>query len=130
MMLGAVLLAGLITLTVFLVALTPPQIDLPSGAEPVRVGDISLTKTDLYPEPDHLGTYPAMEAFFARQSQISALLQRETVEVTYVTQDGIKTTQMVAPRDRCVSDLSYAFWFQQGVGILALLMGGAVAAAG
>lgn len=84
-MLISLLLAFVITLTEFILALSAPQLDLPKGAHPVQVGAIELTETDLYPEPDHVGTYRKMEAFFARQTQIANQLGKSDIKVRYQT---------------------------------------------
>lgn len=127
-MLGALLLALLVTTTAVLLALRAPQLDLPQGAQPVQVGAVTLIPTDLYPEPDHFGTYPKMEAFFDRQSLIMKELRKPSIAVTYADAEGAMQTEVLSPRARMLSDLPFAFWFQQAVGILALLTGGWVLA--
>jgi signal transduction histidine kinase len=106
-----------------LLALRLPQLDLPNDAVLQKVGSTQIIATDLYPEPDHLGTYPRMLRFFERQTQITAEMNQPMVSVTY-SSAGVSVSEFVRSRDRKVSDLSFAFWFQQAVGILALLTAG------
>jgi signal transduction histidine kinase len=123
-MLAAALLAVLMSLASVLTAINRPHLDLPSGSTPTIVGDVALMSTDLMGEPDHLGTYPKMLDFFERQSMIAAELTRDQVTVSYVTRDGETETGTFQPRPRAITDLPFAFWFQQGVGLLGMLMAG------
>ena len=100
------------------------QLDLPEGAIPLRLNTVELIDTDLIEEPDQLGSIPAMRAFFDRQSLLADQLNGDQVEVAFRTADGAIVTQTLEPRNRSLFDLPFPFWFQQGVGILALLVGG------
>lgn len=120
----AVLLALVLSGGAVLLATGGPYLDLPPGAVALRVGNIGLTATDLMEEPDQLGRFDAMQAFFDRQSLITAELARPQVDIAWVLPDGTRGAAVLAPRPRGLSDLPVLFWFQQGVGILALLVGG------
>lgn len=128
MMLVAASLALMMSLSAVWMALDQPYLDLPTGATAVSVGQITLTDTDRLSEPDVLGTYPKMTDFFARQDLIAAALAQPQVSVTFETANGAPQTQEFTPRPRAISDLPFAFWFQHGVGVLALLVAGWVMA--
>ncbi|APE45937.1 hypothetical protein BOO69_20470 (plasmid) [Sulfitobacter alexandrii] len=127
-LLTAVVVAMVLTASAVLTAIDRPYIDLPEGAVPTVVGDVTLEDTDLISEPDYLGTYPRMTAFFERQDRIAALLAGPEVTVSYAMPDGTTETATFTPRPREIADLPFPFWFQQGVGILALLVAGWVMA--
>jgi len=107
-----------------LTALSLRMIDLPTGATPTQVGTVSIIATDLIEEPDQLADVPALQAFFERQSLIVNELDQASVEVSYTTAEGQTVTATMTPRSRTLADLPFVFWFQQGVGIVALLVGG------
>ncbi|MFC6762179.1 hypothetical protein ACFQFQ_28705 [Sulfitobacter porphyrae] len=123
-MLTAAMIALILTSSAVLLSIDRPYLDLPQGATPTVVGDVVLEETDLISEPDFLGTYPRMTAFFARQDLIAAQLTKPEVSVTYMLPDGVTETGVFTPRPRQIGDLPFPFWFQQGVGILALLVAG------
>ncbi|MEQ6204659.1 hypothetical protein ABMC88_16580 [Sulfitobacter sp. HNIBRBA2951] len=117
------LAAALFVLSVF-AAIDRPFIDLPQGAVPVSLNGVALVPTDTMPEPDKLGSYSALRAFFERQSMLAAQLQAERVEVGYATVAGATLTRTISPRPRGIVDLPAPFWFQQAVGILAIIVSG------
>ena len=119
-MLTAALIAMVLTSSAILLSVDRPYLDLPEGAVPTIVGDVTLQETDLISEPDFLGTYPKMSGFFARQDLIVAELVKPVVTVTYITADGLSESDAITPRPRQIADLPFPFWFQQGVGVLAL----------
>jgi signal transduction histidine kinase len=123
-MLTAALIAMVLTSSAILLSVDRPYLDLPEGAVPTIVGDVTLQETDLISEPDFLGTYPKMTGFFARQDLIVAELAKPVVTVTYITADGLSESDAFTPRPRQIADLPFPFWFQQGVGVLALLVAG------
>ncbi|MDF1726167.1 MAG: ATP-binding protein [Sulfitobacter sp.] len=123
-MLAAAGLALAFTILAIVSATGRPYLDLPAGAQLEQVGAVELIPTDFYPEPDHLGTYPAMRTFFDRQSLIADQLDQPQVAVRYLSQTGESRSETLTPRPRTLADLPFPFWFQQGVGILALLTGG------
>jgi signal transduction histidine kinase len=123
-MVASVVIAVAMTLAAVLIAIDRPQLDLPRGAVPLQVGEMELAPTDLIAEPDQLGTYSAMRAFFDRQTRLVGELEAPTVTVTWRTPQGATRTDSFTPRPRTVGDLPFPFWFQQGVGIIALLVGG------
>lgn len=125
---ACVVIALIACITASLLALRPVHVDLPAGAVPTRVGSIDLIPSDLYPEPDHLGTYPLMREFFGRQTTLTAALSQPSVHIAYTTAQGQADSAEFVPRARQLSDLPFAFWFQQAVGVLALLTSGWVLA--
>lgn len=123
-MLTSAMIALILTTSAVLLSIDRPYLDLPQGATPTVVGEVVLEETDLISEPDFLGTYPRMTAFFARQDLIVAELAKPEVSVTYTVPGGATETGVFTPRPRQIGDLPFPFWFQQGVGILALLVAG------
>jgi signal transduction histidine kinase len=121
----AVALVGLLmTATTVWVAMSQPQIELPRGAVPTKVGDIEIIPSDLIEEPDQLGSYAAIQEFRARQTLIRDVLDQPEVNVSFVLPDGTEQTETVQVRARHLGDLHWTFWFQIGVGIVSLLIGG------
>lgn len=123
-LLGTVILGVVAALVTVLVALHQPQIDLPPGAVPVQVADITLNDSDLIHEPDQLGTRSAIQEFTRRQEQMATALREGAVSVTYSLPDGTQRTEVMVPRDRLLADLPMAFWFQVAVGMVSLFIGG------
>jgi signal transduction histidine kinase len=121
---AAIVLALMMSTAATLTALTLPEVDLPPGAVPVVVGGTELIDTDRLEEPDQLGDFVKMRAFFGRQTVLAAALAQPEVTITYALPDGTTETETFAPRPRTLADLPFPFWFQQGVGLLALLVGG------
>lgn len=106
-----------------LIALRQPYLDLPPGAVPVQLADITLTDTDLLQEPDQLGNYQAIRAFMARQDMLATALHAESVDVSYRIGD-MQASITLPPRNRTMADMPFAFWFQIGVGMVSLCIGG------
>jgi signal transduction histidine kinase len=79
---------------------------------------------DLIEEPDMFATYGEMARFFARQTQIDAMLREAEVTLRGVDKDGNErlAAVTVAPR-RPAADLPGAFWVQLFVGLAAWLVG-------
>ncbi|WP_113911759.1 sensor histidine kinase [Roseovarius dicentrarchi] len=105
-----------------------PQLDLPEGAVPVRLGAQDVTPADLIEEPDTLGSFAAMSAFYQRQTQLAEVLGQDSVAAVWRLPGGGTDAGELVPRLRSLGDLPFVFWFQQGVAILALLVGGWVLA--
>lgn len=106
------------------IALSQPQVDFPADAVPTRVGDIDLIDTDLMEEPDQLGSFAAIRAFYARQDLLREQLEGDSVTVTLALADGSVKTERFEVRSRHFSDLPGAFWFQMMVGLISLFFGG------
>ncbi|MEB8388948.1 hypothetical protein OO012_17100 [Rhodobacteraceae bacterium KMM 6894] len=121
--LGTVVLGLAMAFLTALVALRQPYLDLPPGAVPVQVADIPLTETDLIQEPDQLGNYDVIRAFHARQDVLADALRVDPVTVTYRL-DSVEHTETLSPHNRHMGDLPFAFWFQIGVGMVSLCIGG------
>ncbi|KEJ89648.1 sensor histidine kinase [Sulfitobacter donghicola] len=120
----SVFLALVMSMVSVIVAVNRPFMDLPKGVTVIKVEDFELIPSDRLIEPDHLGTYPKLTKFFARQTEIAERLEKAQVEVTFETLEGKQQTNVYAPRPRAVSDLPFPFWFQQAVGIFGVLMAG------
>lgn len=92
-----------------------------AGADGRRV---RLVPGDLMEEPDALGTYADMHAFFARQGEIAGVLRSIggiELEVAFL---GETQGFSVSPdRQRPVSSLPPSFWMQIGVGLVGFWIG-------
>nr|WP_306263417.1 ATP-binding protein [Pararhizobium sp. IMCC3301] len=122
--LGVVLLGIALSIASILVALSQPQLDLPVGAVPARVGDIEIIASDLVEEPDQLGSYAAIQEFRERQTLIRAELDRQQLSIRYLLPDGTIEQNNFQVRQRDLADLPWTFWFQLGVGLVSLFIGG------
>jgi signal transduction histidine kinase len=120
---GVTLVAFLIFASAVLFVTSRPHIDVPAGAELRSVNGIDIILTDTIEEPDKLGSFAEMRAFFDRQSQFTALLDAETVLVSYQTPGGTQTEEPRQIRSRELSDLPFVFWFQNAVGLFAMIIG-------
>ncbi len=102
-----------------------PAADFKPGDVVVRIDDgndlnIGLEPLDIIEEPDAVGTYAALENFFARQGMIYQILSGDR---TYLTRlDGSRTAVDVA-LTRPLRDLPTAFWLQIGVGLACSMIG-------
>ena len=124
---GRVIVAALLLCLAFCAAailslVGRPYAPLPPGAVPLSVNGVDITGADLIEEPDKLPDYAAQRAFFARQSVLAAELDKPGAEVGYAL-PGTSETASVPVRPRSFGDLPAPFWFQLGVGGLALLIG-------
>ncbi|MCK5769027.1 hypothetical protein [Algiphilus sp.] len=89
-------------------------------------GTIPLGAEDLSPEPDaRFARYSAMDAFFARQSAIAALMRTDTLRVRLA--DGRRVALHMTDH-RPVADLPFIFWFQLICAVGGLLGGASVLA--
>ncbi len=122
--LGVVLFGLLLTFVTVWIALSQPQIDLPEGAVPTRVGAVEVIASDLLEEPDLLGSYTAIQEFRARQTLIHGELNQPDVTVAYALPDGSQAEGTYPVRERHPRDLHWMFWFQIGVGLVSLFIGG------
>lgn len=98
-----------------------------AGVEVLRLvsatgGSMDLKVTDLIEEPDFFDTYEEMGEFFARQTALSALLQSGPFTVVWRDMNGDEQQTVVVPSKRPFGSLGLAFWFQLGVGYVALLI--------
>lgn len=98
-----------------------PHIDLPPGAELVSVNGIEIIPTDTIEEPDQLGTFALMRAFFDRQTQFAAELDAPSVMAGYRMPNGALSEEARPVRGTTLSDLPFVFWFQNAVGLFAML---------
>lgn len=107
-----------------LLALRIPALDLPDGARPAAVSAgttrIVVIDTDLIEEPDVLPDHAAMDAMFARQTELHTLLATPGAEVEARLADGGAIA--VEPRQRRLGDVPAMFWFQVAVGMASLFI--------
>ncbi|MCZ4352094.1 ATP-binding protein [Roseovarius aestuarii] len=121
--LGTVVFGLALGLLTVLVAMRQPYLELPTGAVPVKLASQTLTEADFLQEPDQLGNYQAIRAFMKRQEVLATLLRANTVEMTYQL-NGAEMSRTLTPRTRHMGELPFAFWFQIGVGMVSLCIGG------
>jgi two-component system, NarL family, sensor histidine kinase DevS len=95
-----------------LVAIAPP-----GGPE------MSLELRDLLEEPDFLDTWAEEDAFYARQSAISAILHSSAVTLTLRDKANEMRTVTVTPRTRPLRSLPLIFWLQLLFGAAGLIIG-------
>ena len=112
-----------------LVANTAPHLEqrIPLGAQVLRItsatgNSLALEVSDLIEEPDFFDTYPEMAQFFARQSSLAAMLRAGPVTLAWRDSQGSEGQAVIQPRPRQLPSLPVAFWFQLGVGFMALLI--------
>lgn len=92
---------------------------LRSGSE---AAGVALEAADLMEEPDQLPDYEAMDAFFARQTRLAALLSQPTVRLDLRAADGAEMTSVVAPARRPLSALPVSYWYQVVVAALGCMI--------
>ncbi|GAB4042755.1 MAG: hypothetical protein Fur0014_15150 [Rubrivivax sp.] len=88
------------------------------------IAAVDLEPLDLIEEPDYLDTYEAMNAFFARQARLDAILRAGEVEVQWRDGQGAVVSERLRPADRRLGELPAVFWFQVGTGFAGLLIAG------
>mgnify|MGYP002777983443 CR=1 FL=1 len=82
-----------------------------------------LDSLDLLEEPDFLDTWPAMDAFFARQTRLTAQLGAPAVGLALRDAGGAERVVTVAPGRRPVSTLPLVFWAQLVFGATGCVIG-------
>lgn len=106
-----------------------PQGGPPAGAIALRLegrsGALDLEATDLTEEPDFFDTYPAMEAFFARQSRLRGILSGPEVTLTWQTtaSSPVLASAVRVAQSRGPGDLPAVFWFQLFAASACLVIG-------
>lgn len=87
---------------------------------------MALRADDITEEPDMVERYATLDAFFARQGQIAAILRAPSVIVewtsAHATPDGPPQRTTLQPTERPLSSLPLRFWFQLAVASLACLV--------
>ncbi len=78
---------------------------------------------DLLEEPDFLDTWAEEDAFYARQSAISAILHAPSVTLTLLDKSNTVRTVTVVPRHRPLGSLPLVFWLQLLFGAAGLIIG-------
>lgn len=101
----------------------------PVGALAVRLQGthdaVDLQARDLIEEPDFIDSYADMDAFFARQTRLAALMTQPQVVLHWQAAPGAPTLTSiltVTPR-RDPASLPLVFWFQLFAGAASLLIG-------
>lgn len=107
-----------------LLALSSRVIVLPADAVLIEADGIALIGTDFIEEPDQLGSFAQMQTFFDRQTRLSQALEEDSVMVSYETTAKEVVRQDLKVRQAWVSDLPAVFWFQNFVGLIAMLVSG------
>lgn len=80
---------------------------------------------DLIPEPDSLETYPALDAFLARQGTFHAMLRQDSVELHLRSSTTLETYTVIAhPDGMPLWRLPDGFWVQLLTGIAGTLIAG------
>jgi signal transduction histidine kinase len=99
---------------------------IPAQAHILQIGNgtdsLALQATDLIEEPDFFDTYPQMDDFFARQSQLSHLLQGAQVSVRWQAGEQPPQTSVLTPGARPWASLGTPYWYSLAVGFAALLI--------
>ncbi|MEP3629867.1 MAG: ATP-binding protein [Hyphomicrobiales bacterium] len=80
--------------------------------------------SDFIEEPDQLGSFANLQDFFDRQTQFATALKNDRVAVKFVTEQGQTVDETRDVRRTELSDLPFVFWFQNLVGLIAMLIGG------
>jgi signal transduction histidine kinase len=91
----------------------------------LRAGDtqLELGKEDLMEEPDVVDDYVTMDAFFQRQSALTALLMQPALTVGWQSGPDSKVqTSTLTPRQRPLDSLPLVFWFQLAVSVTGCLI--------
>jgi two-component system sensor histidine kinase DevS len=83
-----------------------------------------LTAQDLLAEPDGLLTYGELNAFYARQDQLFALLAEPELDLHLRDAAGLPLTVQVSPQPRPLWTLPPSFWIQFITGIISALISG------
>ncbi len=107
----------------------PAHAEIPPGAFASslrgRTGEpIALLPADLVEEPDFYDTYEEMDAFFARQGALDAILRSGTVHLSWRAPGGASGEATLKPGKRPIGSLPFVFWFQLGVGLACPLIAG------
>ncbi|MDD2699597.1 MAG: hypothetical protein PHH36_00030 [Sideroxydans sp.] len=105
------------------------QAGIPSGAHALAITGVDGTRIDLLPtdiieEPDFFNTYEEMEAFFARQTRLDAIIRSGEVRLQWQAADGRTAETKIIPDKRKLRDLPAVFWFQLIAGFGGLLIAG------
>lgn len=83
--------------------------------------DIELA--DFVEEPDVLADNATIARLFARQEELTSLLEAPLLGVVAQGSDGQAVTRELAPRQRSLRDIPYPFWLQLVVALTSFLIG-------
>lgn len=114
-------------------SITVIQTSGPSAAIPVNASlvfvanehsQMALTAKDLVEEPDVFDQYPEMDAFFARQGALAALLRAPEVTLGWraASNPEVLQTTTLKPAERPLHSLPLPFWFQLSVSSVGFLI--------
>lgn len=100
------------------------MVPAPSVLVSISAGDrsLKLKPADVIEEPDFFDTYPEMADFFARQSELTAILAANEVSLTVAKENEAPTAITVKPGRPSAGDLPGIFWFQLFAASAALLI--------
>lgn len=95
-----------------------------------KSGALDLRASDLIEEPDFFDQYAEMDGFFARQTQLTALLAEPQLTLHWQTavDAPVHTTTLTVTAQRSPASLPLVFWFQLFAGSASLLIGAWVVA--
>jgi signal transduction histidine kinase len=101
-----------------------PTVGAPSRVVAVTTATdtIAVSDTDLIEEPDFLDEWSDMDAFFARQTRLAAVMRSAGARVAVVAPGGVEWRPLPG-RHRDVGSLPFVFWFQLLVGGIAVIVG-------
>ncbi len=85
---------------------------------------LPVTALDLLAEPDTLTTFAELNAFYARQDQLFALLQEPQLDLHVAAPGEPAVIRTVAPDLRPYWSLPASFWIQFATGIISALIAG------
>ncbi|ODT82758.1 MAG: hypothetical protein ABS76_06795 [Pelagibacterium sp. SCN 64-44] len=85
---------------------------------------VTVTALDLLAEPDGIATYAELNAFYARQDQLFALLEQPVLDLHLRDAAGQALIVPVEPELRPLWSLPASFWIQFATGITAALVSG------
>lgn len=110
-------------------AVSSNRADLPAGVAVLGLqgrdgARIDLQPFDLIEEPDFYNTYEQVEAFYARQGRLDAILHSGAVSLHWQANDGSTGATTITPGKRPWFDLPAVFWFQLAAGFAGLLIAG------
>lgn len=109
-----------------IIAASSPAIPVPSRLQALIGADgqrVTVTKADLLEDPDYIATYPALDAFYERQTQLHRALSGTDVSLELVRPDGGVTRVTLQPRTRTPGELPSSFWVLVFTAMVALVIG-------
>ncbi|OJT95251.1 MAG: hypothetical protein BGN82_10875 [Alphaproteobacteria bacterium 65-7] len=109
-----------------IIAASSKTVALPSRLQAVIGPDgrrIPVTEADLLEDPDTIATYPALDTFYERQTQLYHALSGPQVRLELARPDGVTAQITLQPRTRSPAELPAMFWVQILTAMVALVIG-------